>query len=291
MAVWIAPVETSKPDDKTRLADARQTQPRTAAAGSLADANALGLKCHCPTPSFTKNYIMKRNLILILCFPLLLILQPCIAETPPDKTASGIPLDAPWKSAVYQFSKTNLQHSAWGLAHCERDFQLAHTLAMEEKLVVDTDVLFAAAFLHDMGVFEPYPKAGVDHTERAAEVAGEVLQAAGFPKVKLSQVQAAMRSHMFYSQVEPSPEARLLHDVDTLDFLGNIGMARIFSVTSRHRWATTLPDAVATLEKFKRELPAKLVTESARKRAVSRVAEMDQFLRELKAESFDSTAL
>lgn len=96
---------------------------------------------------------------------------------------------------------------------------------------------------------------------------------------------------MFYSQVEPSPEARVLHDADTLNFLGNIGVARIFSVTSRHRWTTTLPDAVATLEKFKWELPTKLVTESARKRAVSRVAEMDQFLRDLKAESYDGTAL
>jgi hypothetical protein len=63
------------------------------------------------------------------------------------------------------------------------------------------------------------------------------------------------------------------------------------SVTSRHRWATTLPDAVATLEKFKRELPTRLVTESARKRAVSRVAEMEQFLHVLKTESYDGKAL
>jgi uncharacterized protein len=237
------------------------------------------------------NSLMKRMLILATSLPLVLSLQLRAAETSTPQTVTGISLDAPWKAAVYQFSKTNLQHSAWGLAHCERDFQLAQTLATEEKLVVDTDVLFAVAFLHDMGVFEPYSKAGVDHTERAAELAGEVLQAAGFPMAKLIQVQTAMRSHMFYSQVDPSPEARVLHDADTLDFLGNIGVARILSVTSRHRWATTLPDAVATLEKFKRELPAKLVTESAHKRAVGRVAEMDQFLHNLKAESYDGTAL
>ncbi len=142
-----------------------------------------------------------------------------------------------------------------------------------------------------MGVFAPYPKEGVDHTERAAQVAGEVLKAAGFPMQKLSQVQDAMRSHMFYSTVANSPEARVLHDADTLDFLGNIGVTRILSVTSRHRWATTLPDAIATLEKFKRELPAKLVTESARKRAVPRVAEMEQFLQSLKTESYDGKAM
>lgn len=234
---------------------------------------------------------MKRNLVSIACLHALMTLRLLAAEAPSSQTDSGIALDAPWKTAVYQFSKTNLQHSAWGLAHCERDFQLAHTLAIEEKLAVDTDVLFAAAFLHDMGVFAPYPKDGVDHTERAAQVAGDVLKAAGFPMENLSHVQDAMRSHMFYSTVANSAEARVLHDADTLDFLGNIGVARIFSITSRHRWATTMPDAVVTLEKFKRELPAKLVTESARKLALTRVAEMDQFLHVLKAESYDGTAL
>jgi uncharacterized protein len=228
---------------------------------------------------------------MIACLCTLLPLHSLTAETFWTQTDSHIALDAPWKLVVYKFAKSNLQHSAWGLAHSERDFQLASTLAVEEKLTVDADVLFAAAFLHDMGVFAPYPKEGVDHTDRAAQVADEILRPAGFPLEKFPRVQEAMRSHMFYSDVAPSPEARVLHDADTLDFLGNIGVARIFSVTSRHRWATTMPDAVVTLEKFKRELPSKLVTESARKRAVSRVAEMDQFLRTLKAESYEGTAL
>ena len=212
-------------------------------------------------------------------------------ETPVLQTESGIPLDAPWKVAVFQFAKSNLQHSAWGLAHAERDFQLATTLAEQEKLTVDLDVLFAAAFLHDMGVFEPYPKEGVDHTERAAQVAGATLQPAGFPMEKFPQVQTAMRSHMFYSAVNDSAEARVLHDADTLDFLGMIGVTRILSVTSRHRWANTLPDAIATLEKFKRELPGKLVTDSAKKQAAARISEMEQFLSALKAETHAGRAL
>lgn len=238
-----------------------------------------------------KFVFMKQSCISIACLHVLMTLRLFAAETPPAQTESGIALDAPWKVAVFQFSKSNLQHSAWGLAHCERDFQLAHTLAVGEKLTLDTDVLFAAAFLHDMGVFEPYLKEGVDHTDRAAQLAGDVLKPAGFPMEKLSLVQEAMRSHMFYSNVAPSPEARVLHDADTLDFLGSIGVARIFSVTGRHRWAMTMPDAVATLEKFKRELPAKLVTESARKLAPGRAAEMEQFLRSLRAEAREGLAL
>ena len=206
-------------------------------------------------------------------------------------TPTGIPLDAPWKAVVYEFAKSNLQHSAWGLAHSERDLRLAQSLAAEEKLPVDNDVLFAAAFLHDLGVFAPYPKEGVDHTERAAQVAEEILRPAGFPMDKFPRVQAAMRSHMFYSPVADLPEARVLHDADTLDFLGDIGVARILSVTTRHRWANTLPDAIVTLEKFKKELPDKLVTEAAKQRALKRVTEMDQFLTTLKAEAFEGNAL
>lgn len=251
-------------------------------------------KCH-SRPVVTGGSLLRiiamiRNALTAFCACSLSALNVCAAG-PAPQTGSGIALDAPWKIAVFEFAKSNLQHSAWGLAHCERDFQLAQSLAAEEKLTVDTDVLFASALLHDMGVFAPYPVEGVDHTERAAQVAGDVLKSAGFPMEKLPSVQGAMRSHMFYSQVESSNEARVLHDADTLDFLGDIGVARILSVTSRHRWATTLPDAVATLEKFKRELPTRLVTESARKRAVSRVAEMEQFLHVLKTESYDGKAL
>jgi uncharacterized protein len=234
---------------------------------------------------------MKRSTLSLFISLFLLPVSLFTADTPPTHTDSGIALDTPWKISIYQFSQTNLSHSAWGLAHCERNFLLANTLAREEKLTVDTDVLFAAAFLHDMGVFTPYQKEGVDHTERAAQVAGEVLKPAGFPMDKLPRVQEAMRSHMFYSEVGPSAEARVFHDADTLDFLGDLGVARILSITGRHRWAPTLPAGIATLEKFKQELPAKLVTAAAQKQATQRVAEMEQFLKTLKAQTQDGKAL
>ena len=213
------------------------------------------------------------------------------ADSVPSRSDSGIALDAPWKVAVFHFAKSNLQHSAWGVAHSERDYQLAINLAQQEKLTVDADVLFAAAMLHDMGVFATYPKEGVDHTDRAAEVASEVLKPAGFPMEKFPRVQAAMRGHMFYRTPDASAEARVLHDADTLDFLGAVGAARILSITTRHRWANTLPDALATLEKFRRELPDKLVTDAAKDFARGRTAEMDQFIHALKAETHAGRAL
>ncbi|HCI88534.1 MAG TPA: hypothetical protein DHV53_07790, partial [Gammaproteobacteria bacterium] len=46
-----------------------------------------------------------------------------------QETKSGIPLDEPWKETVYEFAANNLQHTAWGLEHSERDYQLARVLA------------------------------------------------------------------------------------------------------------------------------------------------------------------
>jgi hypothetical protein len=77
----------------------------------------------------------------------------------------------------------------------------------------------------------------------------------------------------------------------TLDFLGAIGVGRIISITTRDRWANTLPDAIATLEKFKRELPGRLVTLAAKRRTAVRIAEMDQFINALKAETQNGKVL
>jgi uncharacterized protein len=197
------------------------------------------------------------------------------------------PIDraAPWRAAIYDLCKADFQHSAWGVAHCERDYLLALALAREEELPIDDEVLFAAAFLHDAGAFEPFRAEDVDHAERGAQVAGEILSKTGFPMEKLPKVQDAIRGHMFYAKVSEIPEAVVLHDADTLDFLGNIGISRILSLTSRHRWAPDLRGAIGTLRKFQNELPEKLLTKAGKKAARKRVEEMKQFLETLNDEA------
>jgi len=191
---------------------------------------------------------------------------------------AAVETNSVWRVRVYEFCRARLQHTAWGLAHSERNFLMAQRLAKEEGMEVDQDVIFAAAFLHDVAAFEEFGKVNVDHTEAGAEYAAEMLDKAGFPKEKIPAVQEAIREHMFYSKVGERPEAVVLHDADTLDFLGSIGIARIFSLTTRHGWAKDLPGAVATIGKFSRELPPKLLTKAAKKISEERVAEMKAFL-------------
>ncbi|HBQ00660.1 MAG TPA: metal-dependent phosphohydrolase, partial [Gammaproteobacteria bacterium] len=208
-----------------------------------------------------------------------------------QETKSGIPLDQSWKETVYAFAANNLQHTAWGLEHSERDYQLARALAAGDGLEIDEDVLFAAAFLHDMAAFVPYAVAGEDHSNTGADEAGTILEPAGFPMNKLPSVQGAIRAHMYYAEVPAEPVAQVLHDADTLNFLGAIGVTRIISLTTREGLAKDLPTAVATLENFSRQLPASLVTATAKAMAADRVQEMESFLAALRNQSADGRAL
>jgi uncharacterized protein len=194
---------------------------------------------------------------------------------------------AAWRDRVRAFAEAHLQHTAWGVAHARRDYEGALRLAAAEGLKVDDDVLFAAAYLHDMGAFPAYAKDGVDHGERAVELVDPILRDAGFPMEKAPLVHDAIAHHMYYHTPGASPEAVVFRDADTLDFLGAIGVARIVSLTTRHRWAPDLPASVETLRRNLRELPPTLTTAAAKREAAHRIDEMRTFLDALHAEAGD----
>jgi len=130
-----------------------------------------------------------------------------LAGAQPAQTATGIPLDAPWKVTIYDLARSQFHHPAWGWQHSERNYRVALELAQGDGLRVDSDVLFAAAFLHDMAAFMPCKEAKLEHGECAARQSGAVLRSAGFPMDKLPAVEAAERGHMYYSNPGSQPEA------------------------------------------------------------------------------------
>jgi len=225
--------------------------------------------------------------LVVLFFLSFFISSFCSAEN----TKAGIALDKPWKVEIYQFSKDNLQHSAWGVSHYERNYLLAKKIAKLENIKIDDDVLFATAFLHDIGVFKPYAIEDAEHSKAAVENIVSILKPSGFPMEKISDVNASIMSHMFYAQVSKNDIARIFHDADTLDFLGSIGIARIISITTRDDWATDLSKAIKTIEKFNKDLPEKLVFKSSKEIANKRIKEVALFIQSLKTESAEGLAL
>jgi uncharacterized protein len=207
----------------------------------------------------------------------------------PAQTAAGIPLDAPWKVRIYQIAKSKFVHPAWGWQHSERNYLLGLDLARGDNLTVDTDVLFAAAFLHDMAAFMPCPDTHLEHGDCAALQSPAILRDAGFPVAKIPAVQAAERGHMYYSDAGSDPAAIVLHDADSLDFLGAIGAARMLSLTGEK--APSFAPAVRTLRKFLLEIPPRLITRTARRLGDQRAAELRAFLDALDAETRNGAAM
>ena len=199
----------------------------------------------------------------------------------PAATPAGIPLDNPWRRAVYEQANTHFQHPSWGVRHSERNYLLGMTLAEAEGLPVDADVLFAAAFLHDWGGIAPFAVAGVDHAARSVELAEPFLTEAGFPMEKFPAVRAAILGHMYDKEPE-GPEAVALHDADALDFLGALGAGRLLAATADR------PDydqALGRIERFAVDIPPRLKTGAARDLARQRVAVMTEFLAQLRRET------
>ena len=216
-------------------------------------------------------------------------LLPALAQGSPAQTATGIPLDASWKVTVYQLARTKFVHPAWGWQHSERNYKVALSLAQSDGLTIDTDVLFAAAFLHDMAAFIPCPDGHLEHGECAAQESGAVLRDAGFPMEKFPAVAAAERGHMYYRDPGASPEAIVLHDADSLDFLGEIGAARMISLTGEK--APSFAPAVKTLRSFLRDIPPRLITRAAQRIGEQRAAALKRFLDALDVETFEGKAM
>jgi uncharacterized protein len=231
---------------------------------------------------------MRRLLIAAVMLGCTLLAPVRSPAAAPQQTATGIALDAPWKATVYAFAQATFKHPAWGWQHSERDYRLAVDVAQGDRLAVDTDVLFAAAFLHDMAAFPPYEKKGMEHGDRAAETSEAVLRNAGFPMRKYPAVQAAERGHMYYSNAGTVPEAIALHDADSLDFLGSIGALRILALTGEDKPDATR--AIKTLRGFVKDIPPRLITATAKRMGAERAAELTRLLDQVQTETYGGAA-
>ncbi len=173
-------------------------------------------------------------------------------------------------------------------SHQARLFELARSLA--EGQPFDEDVLFAAAWVHDLGVFighrpeDPVALAKWDNVAYALEKTPGILRQLGFPIQKIPAVLEVIRTHLPSS--EPVAfEGILLRDADILEQLGSVGILRIVSKVGRDTRFITFGDAIRVLERNARELPKMLKLPAAQKAAVRRVEVLEEFLAEAKDEA------
>jgi hypothetical protein len=198
--------------------------------------------------------------------------------------------DGAWRAAVRQFAAEHFKNPAWGYSHSVRDYALARELAASDHVALDDDILFAAAYLHDMAAFKPWENEKLDHSDVGATTIDVALKGTDFPMEKIDAVRAAIRTHMYYRD-PVGPEAVYLHDADALDWLGAIGVARLFALVDPEGGDMTGPGAVKSIEENLIKVPPRVVSRAGRARLAPRLAEERRFLESLRHESDDLRAL
>ena len=155
--------------------------------------------------------------------------------------------------------------------------------AVGAGLDYDHDVVLAAAWLHDLGVFvghrpeDPQELARWDHVAYACAHAPQILRDAGFAESKIPAVLQVIREH----QPRDNPtttEAVILRDADILEQLGAIGILRTVSKVGRDTRFPRFSDAVAALRRAFEHLPGQIRLHTTRRLAEPRIRVLEAFL-------------
>lgn len=192
-----------------------------------------------------------------------------------------------WRENLTQFIRENAK-PVDKFSHQPRLYRLAAQLAAGQGC--DDDVLFAAAWLHDLGVFIGQRPENLeelakwDHVAHVVAVGPKVLERCGFPHAKVPGVLEAIRAHL--PSAEPrTPEGLVLRDADILEQLGAVGILRTVSKVGRDTRFLRFDDALKTLQKNLDHLPHQLRLQQSREFARERIQLLRHFLNGAAAEA------
>ena len=191
-----------------------------------------------------------------------------------------------YRLALQQYLEANA-NPQYKYSHQPRLYALTQQIG--QGLHYDDVVVYAAAFLHDLGVFVGHRPAddatlkGWDHVAYATAKAPAILTEAGFPTEKIPAVLEVIRTH----QPQDTPatiEATIARDADILEQLGGIGVTRTLAKLGSDTRFHTFTDALNVLKKQLQTLPAKLQLETSRTLAHPKLKIMQAFISSLEQE-------
>jgi len=192
-----------------------------------------------------------------------------------------------WRERVIEYIRSEaLPVDKFG--HMPRLYALAVRLGAGMEL--DDDVVFAAAWMHDLGVFlghrpsDPAELARWDHVPFTVARSRELLAGWGFPAEKLDAVAEAIRTHQPNDEPD-STEAILLRDADILEQLGAVGALRALVKIGRDTRFPTYTSVLPVLRKAANELPGKLRLKAARELAAPRAEFLQQLIARIEEEA------
>jgi uncharacterized protein len=185
-----------------------------------------------------------------------------------------------WRESLMAYIRAEAQPvDKYG--HMPRLYALA--VRIGQGLDYDDDVLFAAVWMHDLGVFLGHRPKGEaelarwDHVPYAVARARELLPKWGFPPQKVQGVVDAIETH----QPKDRPtrvEAVIMRDADILEQLGAVGLFRAVAKIGRDSRFPTFTAVLPILRRAVNQLPDELHLSESRRLAAPKVALLAEVL-------------
>jgi uncharacterized protein len=192
-----------------------------------------------------------------------------------------------WRSLVIEYIRAEAQPPD-KFGHQPRLYALATKIG--QGLQYDDDILFAAAWMHDLGVFLGHRPADAaqlsrwDHVPYTIRRSRELLSEWGFPAVKLDGVAEAIQHHQ--PKDEPTTmEGTLLRDADILEQLGAIGLLRATVKVSRDTRYPSFTSILPVLLSAVESLPGQTRLPASKLMASSRAEVLRSFLAAIEREA------
>lgn len=166
----------------------------------------------------------------------------------------------------------------------------ALTRLVGEGLQYNDEVVFAAAYLHDLGVFvghrpeDPEQLAGWDHVAYAVREAPAILREVGFPEKLIPAVLQVIETHQ-PGDTPRSVEAEVLRDGDILEQLGAVGILRAVAKVGRDTRYPIFTPAIVFLRRSLETLPGAIRLPTTKALAEPKIALLRAFLDGVNAEA------
>jgi len=198
-------------------------------------------------------------------------------------------IEASWRERVIAYIRAEAQPED-KFGHQPRLYALCTKIG--QGLEYDDDVIFAAAWMHDLGVFLGHrPKdlvelAQWDHVPYTIGRSRELLKEWNFPVEKLDGVADAIRSHQ--AKDEPlTIEATILRDADMLEQLGAIGVMRALAKVGRDTRYPSFSSVLPVIHHATNQLPSSLRLTTSKALSERRVGVLRSFMAAIEEEAGD----
>ena len=194
-----------------------------------------------------------------------------------------------WRQSVIDYIRIEAQPED-KFGHQPRVYALATRIA--DGIGYDDDILFAAAWMHDLGVFtghrpkDPAQLSAWNHVPYTIRRSRELLPTWGFPVEKLDGVEEAIRFHQ--AKDEPfTAEGILMRDADILEQLGAIGVLRAAVKIGRDTRYRNFSSIVPVLNEAVNHLASQTRLTSSKIMAESRARMLRSFITAINEEAGD----